>query len=119
MAVEGYSKAGMDIAALYEEVGERIVLRRRELRMTQAELGTRIDLSRAAVANIERGHQKLSLHQVYLLAGALGLALSDLLPVVPDDDERAGSVEISGAEDLSEAARRQVEQLYLGTGVGS
>lgn len=109
----------MDIAALYAEVGERIVLRRSELRMTQAELGTRIGLSRAAVANIERGHQKLSLHQVYLLAGALGLALSDLLPVTPDGDNRTGSVEISGANDLSDAARRQIEQLYLGTGAGS
>ncbi|MEO5866036.1 MAG: helix-turn-helix transcriptional regulator [Sphingomonas sp.] len=109
----------MDITALYRTVGQRIVLRRNELSMTQAELGTRIALSRAAVANIERGHQKLSLHQVYLLAEALGLALSDLLPVAVDGGQTAGSVEISGADDLSDAARRQIEQLYLGTGAGS
>lgn len=109
----------MDITVLYRTVGQRIVLRRNELGMTQAELGTRIALSRAAVANIERGHQKLSLHQVYLLAEALGLALSDLLPVAADRDRTAGSVEISGADDLSDAARHQIEQLYLGTGTGS
>lgn len=109
----------MDVTFLYQTVGQRIVLRRNELVMTQAELGTRIGLSRAAVANIERGHQKLSLHQVYLLAEALGLSLSDLLPVAAVRDGTEGSVEISGAADLSDAARRQIEQLYLGTGTGS
>lgn len=109
----------MDVTALYRSVGQRIILRRAELGMTQAELGARITLSRASIANIERGHQKLSLHQVYQLAEALDLVVADLLPVGSDRGSALVGIEISGAEELSDAARRQIEQLYHDVGANS
>ena len=114
MGLEADSKRVMDVAALYRLVGQRIVVRRNGLGMTQAELGARISLSRAAVANIERGHQKLALHQVYLIADALGLTVADLLPDVERPDASASGLVISGAEGLSDATRRQIEQIYRG-----
>lgn len=104
----------VDIAALYRLVGQRVVVRRNGLGMTQAELGARISLSRAAVANIERGHQKLALHQVYLIAAALGLTVADLLPELARSDAPTSGLLISGAEGLSDSARRQIEQIYRG-----
>lgn len=77
-------------------------------------------MSRASIANIERGQQNLSLHLVYRLTQALGLSdVNDLLPrlevELPAD---ASDVPISEPEGgLSDDARRQVERIYRDVGV--
>jgi len=102
----------MDPAALYKDVGRRVVVRRTELGVTQADLASRVSLSRASIANIERGHQKLSLHQVYLLAEALGLRTVDLLPDAPTASSDVAVPISKGGGELSDVALRQVEQLF-------
>jgi len=47
----------------YQQFGEAMALRRQELDMTQADLAVRVGLSRASIANIERGRQSVLLHQ--------------------------------------------------------
>ena len=48
--------------------------------MSQGSLGKRVGLSRASVANIEKGRQRIPLHHLYRLAQALGVNAHTLLP---------------------------------------
>jgi transcriptional regulator with XRE-family HTH domain len=72
----------------YRDLGTRIRGARRD-RLTQQELANRVGLSRAAVANIELGRQRVALHMLLRFAEALGRAPSDLLPetLTPGRDE--------------------------------
>ena len=48
--------------------------------MTQFRLGMLVGLSRTSITNIEKGRQHVSLHHVYRIADALGIAPDKLLP---------------------------------------
>jgi len=105
----------MEDAALYREFGRRIAVRRSEMKLTQAVLGGRVGLSRASIANIERGMQNLPLHQVYRLTEALQLDdLADLLPPLRASEAAVPSnVPIAEPDGgLSEAARLQVASIF-------
>lgn len=66
---------------LYSLLGERISLRRRSLKKTQRDLADAVGMSRASVANIECGRQKVLVHHLYRLAEALQMPnVADLLP---------------------------------------
>ena len=60
--------------------GERLASVRRAHRVSQAELGRRIERSRTTIANLEGGDQNVQLHQVYSIAKALDAPIDDLLP---------------------------------------
>lgn len=64
----------------YEELGRRIRDAREAAGLTQEDLAQRVALSRASVANIERGNQRVALHQFVELAQALGVEPVRLLP---------------------------------------
>jgi transcriptional regulator with XRE-family HTH domain len=49
-------------------------------RHSQEEVGTFAGLSRASVANIEKGRQRVMLHHAYLFADFLDVPLNELLP---------------------------------------
>jgi len=105
---------------MYEIFGRRLAAKRRDSRLTQAELAKRVDLSRASIANIERGQQNLPLHQAYKLAEALGLNdPHDLLPrsFAPEAVKPAKPIVTikSPKEGLTDEERQQVERLYLET----
>jgi transcriptional regulator with XRE-family HTH domain len=71
----------MNEGDLYRSVGQAIALRRRELKRTQDEIAATVGLSRASLANIETGRQKILLHYLYRLAIALELpGIEALLP---------------------------------------
>ena len=71
----------MDVTdEIYATLGRRVRTRRDELRLTQADLSTRIGLSRASIANIEGGRQAVLLHQLLALAEALAISPIDLVP---------------------------------------
>ena len=99
----------MDDKQFYQEFGRRIATRRGGLGMTQADVGERLGVSRASVANIEAGRQKLYVHQLYALASALRLPdLSGILPIaVPDDD----SALLAKRADVSSVQHAQIESL--------
>lgn len=69
---------------VYQAVGERIATLRRapERGLTQKGLadGTDQVLTRSAVANIERGRQRLAVHHLYQIAKVLGVSPAELLP---------------------------------------
>lgn len=62
-----------------EELGRRIRAAR-EGKLTQAELGASVGLSRTAITNIECGRQRLLVDQLVGIARAIGVAAGDLLP---------------------------------------
>ena len=76
---------------LYSEVGRNIRRYREGARRTQEQVAAEIGVSRASLANIEVGRQKVRLHHLYAIAAALDLDSPAVLlpPAVstPHDDE--------------------------------
>jgi transcriptional regulator with XRE-family HTH domain len=68
---------------LYRMLGQIVAKRRKELGLTQVIVAEHAGLTRAALANIETGRQKVLLHQVCRLVDALKLkSITDLVPAV-------------------------------------
>lgn len=94
---------------IYRLIGSRIAARRKDLRLKQVEVAEQIGLTRASLANIEKGRQKIMLHQVYKIAEALKTdSILDLMPPrfaasVPDEP-------IVFETDMREDLRAQAEQ---------
>jgi DNA-binding XRE family transcriptional regulator len=60
--------------------GQRLASARRSRRVSQSELGNRIGRSRVTIANMESGKQNVQLHQVFILAKALNVQATELIP---------------------------------------
>ena len=73
---------GMEPSAIYRSIGAALARRRNELQLTQTELAARVDMSRASVANIERGQQSILVHQ--LLAFMMQLEISSFKELIPE-----------------------------------
>ena len=75
---------------IYREVGRNIRRCREAARRKQEQLAAEIGISRASLANIEVGRQKIRLHHLYAIAAALDLhSPAMLLPkpaLTPHDD---------------------------------
>jgi transcriptional regulator with XRE-family HTH domain len=67
------------VEGFYEEFGRR--LRAARGKMSQAELGRRVGLSRASIVNVEAGRQRVPLHMLQAFADALTVSPESLLPV--------------------------------------
>lgn len=101
----------MDTAAVYRQFGELVRKHRQRLHFTQDRLGEHVGLTRTSITNIERGHQKVLLHQFLLLAQALQISPEALLPPIEVAEvtpqiERKLEKYLTGAE--KEWARRIV-----------
>ena len=64
-------------------------LRRRELRLTQAELAATVGVSRQTVIAVEQGDYAPSVYLALRIARALGATVEQLF-IEPDDGEEAG-----------------------------
>lgn len=67
------------IQRIYQEIGERIAERRKELGWRQDDLAKQMGWSRASIANLETGRQRILLHHTLELADVLDMNVSDLL----------------------------------------
>jgi transcriptional regulator with XRE-family HTH domain len=65
---------------LYTDFGRRLRNARLEAQLTQKDVAERVGLSRTSITNIERGSQHIALHQLFLLAVAVGCRPEALLP---------------------------------------
>ena len=65
---------------LYKEFGQLLRERRKKAGLTQGEVAERVGLSRTSITNIEKGRQHVLLHQLFLMASAVGAEPGDLLP---------------------------------------
>lgn len=94
---------------MYRQLGSRLRTRRDALRMTQQQLADKVGVSRASIANMERGRQNVLLHHLYVLADALEMSgPADLLPTAMKDD-KAADVEITGSP-ISDRERASVNE---------
>lgn len=95
---------------IYRIVGAGLAARRKKLRLKQAEVADQIGLTRASLANIESGRQKLMLHQVYKLATALKVdSIMELVPASFSFEQASGPVRLVGSE-LNDVQKAQIEQ---------
>jgi len=74
---------GPDRNVFYAELGDKIRRARKSSGLTQQALASLISLTRVSVTNIEMGRQKLMLHTLFDIAGALNVEPCDLLPAKP------------------------------------
>lgn len=95
----------------YADFGQKLANLRENQGLTQAEFARKIGVSRASVANIERGEQRVYLHHLVNFAAALKLeSISELTPRVRFTGVAAADVSISG-DKLSRSQERTVKEL--------
>ncbi|NWK94711.1 XRE family transcriptional regulator [Sphingobium lactosutens] len=83
----------MEDMAIYAQLGRAMAARRTSLGLTQQDIADRIGVSRASIANVERGRQKVLLHQVYAIARVLALkSITDLVPATLPKPDTPSSV---------------------------
>jgi transcriptional regulator with XRE-family HTH domain len=74
------------IKALYVDVGARVRRARKQQGWSQVDLASAVDLTRASITNFEAGRQRPAVHVVLLIALALKVPVTDLLPSGPELD---------------------------------
>jgi len=65
---------------LYRESGRLVAGKRKQLKLTQSALAKQLHMSRASIANIEAGKQRMQLHLLFKLAKELKASPYDLVP---------------------------------------
>jgi transcriptional regulator with XRE-family HTH domain len=65
---------------IYSQFGQLVREHRQALGMKQAALAEALGLSRTSITNLERGRQRIQLHQIFSVAEALGIDVDVLLP---------------------------------------
>jgi transcriptional regulator with XRE-family HTH domain len=99
---------------LYRLIGAELATRRKRLRLKQAEVADRIGLTRASLANIEKGRQKIMLHHIYRLATALDAdSITELVPKSFSFEQASGPLRLVGS-DVNEAQKAQIERYVRG-----
>ncbi len=66
--------------ALRQALGDRVRLRRREIGLSQEDLGFECGLHRTYIGAIERGETNLTIENIAVLAITLHCEMSDLVP---------------------------------------
>ncbi|MBT3982044.1 MAG: helix-turn-helix transcriptional regulator [Bacteriovoracaceae bacterium] len=88
----------MNIDKLYLEIGQNIKAARQIVKLSQAELATKLGLKRTSITNIENGKQRLPLHLLYEICELLNV---DALKVLPGTqrEKRKMIVSIDGGDE--------------------
>jgi len=76
---------------LYRRLGREVAARREKLGLTQSKVAAQLGLTRASLANLENGRQRILLHQLFRLVAAL--KLKSILELVPATWDFDGSLE--------------------------
>jgi transcriptional regulator with XRE-family HTH domain len=96
---------------IYRRLGRLVAKRRAELDLTQGDVAEKIGLSRASLANLENGRQRIMLHQLFALVNALELvSILDLVPATWEPTEPLPEIKVAGAS-LTPKQQSGVERL--------
>lgn len=68
----------MDIVSLF--IGNQVEQQRKDAGLSQSELGVKVGLTRASIANIESGRQRCTFYMIYKICDALNIVVSCLMP---------------------------------------
>jgi transcriptional regulator with XRE-family HTH domain len=97
---------------LYRRLGRAVAKRREELGMTQGEVAEKLGLSRASLANLESGRQRIMVHQLFALVNALKLnSILDLVPETWMPTEPLPEIKVTGGPALNPRERSAVASL--------
>ena len=96
---------------LYERLGAIIKKHRRRLGLTQEHLSSQLGISRAALANVETGRQRVLVHQLYSLAEQLDIKVSALLPASEENKTFRVLDGLPFSENVSLAQGQQIARL--------
>ena len=81
-----------------------------DTKFSQERLGEILGLSRSAVANLETGKQRISLHNVYAICDHLKLDLMDILPDVEDMRDKGSSTKEPKSNNSVENAVQKMKE---------
>lgn len=103
----------MTTGPLYKNIGKVIRAHRRgrDDSMSQDVLAKRMGISRATLANIETGRQRIYVHQLYAIANILEIKLQDLLPKIEKDHSEVDWASLPIGGDLSIEQKNQIAKL--------
>lgn len=107
----------IDANLLYEKVRERIKSIRtaeHDVKLSQAELGQVLGLSRSTVANLESGAQRASLHNVYEICAHYNLELAHFLPSIAEARTQFASLATTKYGDIDPKLSPVIEKLQKG-----
>lgn len=90
---------------IYRIFGSRLRELRDEKGVTQEQLAKRVDLSRTSITNIEKGRQRVMLHQLVELAEALESDVSDLMPLRKTDGDKPLRPDVAAVIDAMRRSR--------------
>lgn len=103
-----------NVEPFYEEVGRRIQKRRSAQGMSQEALGRKLvpPVTRASIANIEGGQQRVLAHTLVQFAEALDLELTELIPPLRQEGQQPHTkkVEAELAEKLK-LPKKEIKKL--------
>jgi transcriptional regulator with XRE-family HTH domain len=100
---------------IYRAFGQAVASRRRALGKTQKEVAEKLGLSRASLANIERGEQRVFLHHVLAFVDALELeSAHEIVPARAVAGRARPKAEISMSGDqLTKAQKLAIKRLVF------
>ena len=101
----------MERPLLYARLGQLIRERRRGLGLTQERLASQVSISRASLANIETGRQRVLVHQLYMIAEKLDVELVALLPDPAEIRDLKPLDNLSFSENVSVELRLKIADL--------
>ena len=104
-------RLAMKVPALYKRLGASIKAQRRALRLTQQQLAMQLGVSRASVANVETGRQRVLVHQLYELAEQFNVGVQDLLPESSEGDALQTLDDLLFSENVTVSQRQQIATL--------
>lgn len=102
---------------LYEQLGRKVAAARKSKGMTQADLANIIGMTRASIANIETGRQRVMLHDVFALVEALdGRSILDFVPerVAPESMRAIAFVGDGASKEDERAMLQMIERATAG-----
>jgi transcriptional regulator with XRE-family HTH domain len=106
-----YDRPCMEPEPLYKTIGAIIRRRRRRLEWSQALLASRLGISRATLANIETGRQRVLVHHLYTLAEVLEMRTSDFLPPASLAQSPGAWALLPMPDDLKPQQKEQIARL--------
>ncbi len=102
------------MAVDYEDLGHKIRNKRKKIRLSQAELAERVDLSVQHISNIENARTKVGLEKLVDISNVLGVGVDELLCESVTKSRVVYDNEIfSILENFSDAEIRMVPDLLL------
>jgi transcriptional regulator with XRE-family HTH domain len=101
----------MQPESIYKSIGTIVRSKRRLMEWSQVTLAQRLGISRATLANIETGRQRILVHQLYSFAAVLGMKTEELLPPLRSNSPEFDWQHLPMPDDLKPQQREQIARL--------